>query len=66
LAEKLKPPETLYVRLKAPSGIGAVQTLSGRHITFGQDGIVEMFAEDAACLIPSGWTKLDEGKPATL
>jgi predicted phage terminase large subunit-like protein len=66
MAEKLKPPETVYVRLKAPSGIGAVQTLSGRHITIGPDGIVEMAAEDAACLIPSGWTKLGEGNLTTL
>jgi hypothetical protein len=36
-AEKLKPPEPVYVRVKAPPGIGAVQTLSGRHITIGED-----------------------------
>jgi hypothetical protein len=35
--------------------------LSGRHITIGQDGIVEMSAADAAGLIAHGWTKLDEG-----
>ena len=61
MAEKLKPPPEVFVRLKAPFGLGAIQTLSNRHITIGQDGIVEMSAEDAACLIPSGWTKLDEG-----
>src|SRR5580700_5766376 len=55
MAEKLKPPEPVYVRLKAPPGIGAVQTLSGRHITIGEDRIVEMTAEDANCLIPDGW-----------
>jgi hypothetical protein len=56
-AENLKPPE-VTARLKAPPGIGAVQTLSGRHITIGEDRIVEMSAEDANCLIPHGWIKL--------
>src|SRR5205823_1902559 len=28
MAEKLKPPEPVHVRVKAPAGIGAVQTLS--------------------------------------
>jgi hypothetical protein len=49
MAEKLKPPEPVYVRLKAPPEIGAVQTLSGRRITIGKDRIVEMSAEDANC-----------------
>src|SRR5438034_1575462 len=57
-AEKLKPPEPVYVRLEAPPGTGAVQTFSGRHITIGEDRIVEMSAEDANCLIPDGWTKI--------
>ncbi len=57
-AEKLKPPKPVYVRLKAPPGIGAVQTLSGQRSTIGPDGIVEMSEEDANCLIPYGWTKL--------
>jgi predicted phage terminase large subunit-like protein len=60
MAEELKPREPVYVRLKAPPGIGAVQTLSGRHITIGEDRIVEMCDEDANCLIPYGWTKLAE------
>jgi predicted phage terminase large subunit-like protein len=60
MAEKLKPPEPIHVRLKAPPGIGAVQTLSGRHITIGEDRIVEMSAEDANCLICAGWIKLAE------
>jgi predicted phage terminase large subunit-like protein len=60
MAEKLKPPEPIYVRVKAPPGIGAVQTLSGRHITIGEDRIVEMSVEDANCLIPAGWIKLPE------
>ena len=59
-AEKLKPPEPVYVRIKAPPGIGAVQTFSGRHITIGADRIVEMSEEDANCLIPVGWTLLSE------
>jgi predicted phage terminase large subunit-like protein len=59
MAEKSKPPE-ITVRLKAPPGIGAVQTFSGRRITIGEDRIVEMSAEDADCLIRAGWTKLAE------
>ena len=57
MTEKSKPQE-VAVRLKAPPGIGAVQTLSGRHIFIGEDRIVEMSAEDADCLIRAGWTKL--------
>jgi hypothetical protein len=60
MAEKLKPPEPVYVRLKAPPGIGAVQTRSGQRTTIGEDRIVEMSAEDANCLIPDGWIKLAE------
>jgi predicted phage terminase large subunit-like protein len=60
MAEKLKPPEPVYVRLKAPPGIGAVQTRSGQRTTIGEDRIVEMSAEDANCLIPYGWIKLSE------
>src|ERR1700757_4834971 len=60
MAEKLTPPEPIYVRLKAPPGIGAVQTRSGQRTTIGEDRIVEMSAEDANCLIPYGWTKLSE------
>ena len=54
MAEKLKPPEPVYVRLKAPPGIGAVQTFSGRRITIAEDRIVEMSDEDADCLIRAG------------
>ena len=60
MAEKLWPPEPVHVRLKAPPGIRAVQTLSGRRITIGEDRIVEMSTEDADCLIRAGWTKLAE------
>src|SRR6201993_927446 len=60
MAEKLTPPEPVYVRLKAPPGIGAVQTRSGQRTTIGEDRIVEMSAEDANCLIPDGWIKLAE------
>jgi len=59
-AEKLKPPKPVYVRIKAPPGIGAVQTFSGRHITIGEDRIAKMSEEDANCLIPVGWTLLTE------
>src|SRR6266550_596306 len=60
MAEKLKPPEPVCVRLKAPPGIGGVQTRSGQRTTIGEDRIVEMSAEDANCLIPDGWIKLAE------
>jgi predicted phage terminase large subunit-like protein len=63
MAERLKhpePSEQFYVRLKAPAGIGSVQTFSGRHINVAPDGTVEMSAEDAKYLIPYGWIKLAE------
>ena len=50
----------MNVRVKAPPGTGAVQTLSGRHINVGLDGIVEMSEEDAFCLIPAGWAILGD------
>jgi hypothetical protein len=62
MAEQLKPPVPRHVRLRAPAGIGRVQTLSNRHITIAQDRIVEMSAEDAACLIPDGWIMLGEAE----
>ena len=68
MAEKLKHPEPLeqiYVRLKAPAGIGSVQTFSGRHLNVNEDGTVEMSADDAQYLIPYGWTKLAEWKSST-
>jgi predicted phage terminase large subunit-like protein len=49
-----------WVRLRAPSGVGAVQTFSGRHLNIGPDGTVEMSAEDAEYRIRAGWTKLAE------
>jgi hypothetical protein len=48
------------IRVKAPPGIGAVQTSAGRHINVGPDGIVEMSEEDAFYLIPVGWTILGD------
>jgi hypothetical protein len=48
----LRPPEPVYVRLEAPPGIGAVQTLSGKRMTIGEDRIVEMSVEDAKLLDP--------------
>jgi len=50
-----EPLEQFYVRLKAPAGIGAVQTFSGRHLKVKEDGTVEMSAEDATYLIPRGF-----------
>ncbi len=59
-AEKLKPQKTSWTRLRAPLGIGSVQTFSGRHLNIGPDGTVEMSAEDAQYLIRAGWTRLAE------
>ena len=53
-------PERYRVRLQAPSGMGSVQTFSGRHINVGPDGTIEMSADDAQYLIRAGWTKLAE------
>ena len=58
--EKRKPPRPVNVRVKAPPGIGAVQTFSGRHINIGPDGIVEMSEEDAFYFTPAGWTILGD------
>jgi predicted phage terminase large subunit-like protein len=61
--EKLHPPRpTLetWVRLRAPPpGIGSIQTLRG-HYYIRPDGTFEMPADDAAFLIPEGWTKIAE------
>ena len=46
--------------MRAPPGIGSVQTFSGRHINVGLDGTIEMSAEDAQYYIRDGWTKLAE------
>jgi predicted phage terminase large subunit-like protein len=53
-------PERYRVRLQAPSGMGSVQTFSGRHINVSPDGTIEMSADDAQYLIRQGWTKLAE------
>ena len=65
-AEKLKPPEPVYVRVKAPLGIGSVQTFSGLRITIGEDRIIKMTSEDAERLIPAGWVLLAEGSAKKL
>jgi predicted phage terminase large subunit-like protein len=60
-AENLKAPTTTtWVRLRAPAGIGSVQTLSGRRLQIGPDGAVEMSAEDANVCINAGWVKVAE------
>ena len=62
-AEKLKHPEPVeecYVRVKAPAGIGSVQTFSGRRANVDLDGTIEMSAEDAQYYIRDGWIKLAE------
>ena len=46
MAEKLKPPKQIYVRLRAPHR-GSVQTFSGRHINVGLDGTIEVDPERA-------------------
>jgi hypothetical protein len=43
------------VRLRAPHGVGAVQTLSKRHLNVAADGTVEMSETDAAPLLSAGW-----------
>jgi predicted phage terminase large subunit-like protein len=48
------------VRLRAPPGLGAVQTSSGQHIIVGLDGTIEMSAADAQFYNRDGWTKLAE------
>src|SRR6516162_3047109 len=58
--ERRKPPRPVNVLIKAPPGTGAVQTFSGRHISVGLDGIVEMSEDDAFYLIPAGWTILGD------
>jgi hypothetical protein len=49
------------VRLRAPAGVGAVQTLSGRHLNVAADGTVEMSQSDAAPLLSAGWERADAG-----
>jgi hypothetical protein len=43
------------VRLRAPHGVGAVQTRFGRHLSVAADGTVEMSETDAAPLLSAGW-----------
>jgi hypothetical protein len=59
-AEQRRRRTSFWVRLRAPPGIGSVQTFSGRHISVGLDGAIEMSAEDAQYYIRDGWTKLAE------
>jgi hypothetical protein len=59
-AEQLRRRTSSWVRLRAPAGIGSVQTFSGRHINVGPDGAIEMSAEDAQYYTRDGWTKLAE------
>jgi predicted phage terminase large subunit-like protein len=59
-AEKLRPRSNSWVRLRAPHGIGAVQTYSGRRLNIGEDGTVLVSAEDAEYLIGNDWDELAE------
>jgi hypothetical protein len=58
-AEQLQRRTSFWIRLRAPAGIGSVQTFSGQ-INVGLDGAIEMSAEDAQYFISDGWTKLAE------
>jgi hypothetical protein len=57
----VKHRKSSWVRLRAPHGIGGVQTYSGRSLTAREDGTIEKSAEDAKYFIRDGWTKLAEG-----
>jgi hypothetical protein len=57
---RLQQKKSSWVRLQVPRGIGAVQTFSGRHLNVGEDGTVDVSAEDAEYFIRDGWTKLAE------
>ena len=57
---RIRHPAPTMPRLRAPPGIGAVQTSSGLHHNIGPEGPVEMSAEDAEYLIRAGWTKIAE------
>ena len=59
-AEQLQQRKRSWVRLRAPRGVGSVQTYSGRHLNIREDGTVDMSAEDAEYLTRNGWTKLAE------
>jgi hypothetical protein len=62
-AEKLqrqRETSETWVQLRAPPGIRAVQTFSGRHLNIGPERLVEMSAEDAEYLIRAGWTQIPE------
>jgi hypothetical protein len=57
---RIRHPAPTMRRLRAPPGLGAVQTFSGRHLSIGPEGPVEMSAEGAEYLIRAGWTKIAE------
>jgi predicted phage terminase large subunit-like protein len=59
-AERLKPRQRSWVRLRAPHGIGAVYTFSRQHLNVREDGTVVLSAEDAQPYIRDGWAKLAE------
>jgi len=58
--EPFQQPKSTWVRLQVPRGIGSVQTFSGRHLNVGEDGTVDMSAEDAEYFIRDGWAQLAE------
>jgi predicted phage terminase large subunit-like protein len=66
MAERLRQGDEMtgpMVRLRAPAGVGAVQTLSRRHLNVANDGTVEMSESDAVPLLAAGWEKVDAGLP---
>jgi hypothetical protein len=60
-ARGLRPRRERLVRMRAPRGVGAVQTLSGRHLNVANDGTVEMSETDASPLLSAGWERVDAG-----
>ena len=58
LAEEATAGERATVRLRAPEGIGHLQTLSGRQIVVSADRVVELSEADARPLRNSGWSEV--------
>lgn len=58
--ERLQEKQTKMVRLKSPTGHGAigVHTLSGRWVQTDNDGVIEVSEEDAKALIAHGWRRV--------
>jgi hypothetical protein len=57
--DRAAPPRATWVTLRAPHGMGALQTFSNRRITVPPNGIIEISGDDAACLPPE-WIRISE------